>query len=44
MCKFCAAIPMLASIGAAIIGKQKEKQLEEQSCAISHLKVACQLA
>jgi hypothetical protein len=28
---FCAAIPMSASIGAAVIGKQKEKRLEAQS-------------
>jgi hypothetical protein len=28
---FCAAIPMSASVGAAVIGKQKEKTLEAQS-------------
>jgi hypothetical protein len=28
---FCAAIPMSASIGAAVIGKQKEKRLEAQA-------------
>ena len=31
MCMFCAAIPMSVSIGAAVIGKQKEKRLEAQT-------------
>jgi hypothetical protein len=31
MCMFCAAIPMSASIGAAVIGKQKAKRVEAQS-------------
>lgn len=26
MCTFCAAIPMSASIGAAVMGQQKEKR------------------
>lgn len=30
MCMFCAAIPMSVSIGAAVIGKEKEKRLEAQ--------------
>ena len=34
MCMFCAAIPMSASIGAAVIGKQKEKRLEAVCGAI----------
>ena len=31
MCMFCAAIPMSASVGAALTGKQKAKRLEAQA-------------
>ncbi len=31
MCMFCAAIPMSVSVGAALAGKQSEKNLQAQS-------------
>jgi len=31
MCMFCAAIPMSASIGAAVIGQQKEKRRQAEA-------------
>jgi len=31
MCMFCAAIPMSASLGAALVGKRKERQRTAQA-------------
>ena len=31
MCMFCAAIPMSASIGAAVMGQQKEKRRQAEA-------------
>lgn len=31
MCMFCAAIPMSASVGAALMGQQKEKRRQAEA-------------